>query len=124
MSLVFAHVLQRSHALLKSCAGSTDNLLSEPCFFSSAVSSDPPLCPLLIFHEKKKKTKKIPRFQLSAGCRGISEQPMRRASVKEAAAGPSDVGEGENLSMNPTIYPVQAAENRGKVPYFHFSSHQ
>lgn len=63
-------------------------------------------------------------FQASAGCTGISEQSMREASVKEAAAGPGDVGEGENLSMNPTIYPVQATENREKVPYFHFSSHQ
>lgn len=70
MSLVFAHVLQRSHALLKSCAGSTDNLLSEPCFFSSAVSSDPPLCPLLIFHEKKKKLKKSLGFNWAPGAEG------------------------------------------------------
>lgn len=50
---------------------------------------------------------------------------MRGASVKEAAAGPGDVGEGENLSMNPTIYPARGAENRGeKLPHFHFSSHQ
>lgn len=47
------------------------------------------------------------RFQASAGCAGISEQSMQGASIKEeAAAGPSDVGEGENLGMNPTIYPV------------------
>lgn len=36
---------------------------------------------------------------------------MWGASVKEAAAAElGDVGEGENLSMNPTTYPAQAAE--------------
>lgn len=45
---------------------------------------------------------------------------MRGASVKEAAVSAGDVGEGENLSMNPTIYPVQAAERtEGK---FHIST--
>lgn len=45
---------------------------------------------------------------------------MQGASVQEAAAGPGDVGEGENLCMNPAIYPIQ----REKDPDFHFSSHQ
>lgn len=31
---------------------------------------------------------------------------MREATVKKAAAGPGDVGEGELLRMNLTIYPV------------------
>lgn len=49
------------------------------------------------------------QFQPSTGRRGISEQSMRGASVKKAAAaaGPGDVGKGENLSRNPTIYPVR-----------------
>lgn len=90
----------------KRCTASTDGLLSEPYFFSCAVSSDPPLCPLLIFHEKKKNS-----FSWTLGAEGY--QSNRCASVKEAAAaaaGLGDVGEGEKLSMNPTTYPVQAAD--------------
>lgn len=65
--------------------------------------------------------KKNTLFQASAGCTGISEQSMRGASVKEAAAaaaGPSDVGEGENLSMNPTIYPVQRCREQRESSTF------
>lgn len=46
---------------------------------------------------------------------------MWGASLKEAAAaGPGDVGEGENLSMNPTTYPAQAAERTEEK--FHIST--
>lgn len=37
---------------------------------------------------------------------------MQGASVQEAAAGPGDVGEGENLCMNPAIYPIQTTERK------------
>lgn len=38
---------------LKRCAGSADDLLSEPLFSVCAVSCDPSLCPLLIFLGKR-----------------------------------------------------------------------
>lgn len=76
----------------------------------------PSSVPLINLPWKKK------QFQLSAGWRGISEQSMWGASVKEAAAaaGLGDVGEGENLSMNPTTYPTQAAERTEEK--FHIST--
>lgn len=40
---------------------------------------------------------------------------MQGASVQEAAAGPGDVGEGENLCMNPAIYPIQTTERKIQI---------
>lgn len=40
--------------------------------------------------------------------------------MKEAAVGAADVGEGENLGINPTIYPVHAAERTEEK--FHIST--
>lgn len=117
--LAISHV-RKDHVFfpLKVCR-STDDLLSGLCFFSSAVSSDSVLCPLLIFHGKN--TQPHP----STGCRGTSEQSMRVASVKEAAVGCWWCRWRWESHSESTIYPVQAAEeNRGKVPHFHFSSHQ
>lgn len=106
LRLRFPHVMQISHALLKRVQ------VLQTTFSMYCVSFHLPFlaAPLLIFFGKNK--------TLSTGRKGTSEQSMRGASVKEAAAGPGDVGEGENLSVNPTIYPVQAAENRGKSSIF------
>lgn len=43
---------------------------------------------------------------------------MREAAVKKAAAGPGDVGEGELLRMNPTIYPAPRCREQRESAIF------
>lgn len=108
-----------AHMLFQRCAGSTDDLFSEPSFFSSAFPSDPPLCPLLIFHGKKKHSVSAER-RVHEDIRAIDA----RSSCKQSSGRLQVMWAKVRLSMNPTIYPAQAAQNRGNVPYFHSSIHQ
>lgn len=43
---------------------------------------------------------------------------MRGASVKKTTASRDDVGEGENHSMNPTLYPVQHCREQRESSIF------
>lgn len=108
----FAHVMRGSHALLKVCGVYRRPSLWTVFLFICRFQR-PSAVPLINLPWKKNTG-----FQASAGCWGISEQSMRGASVKEAAAGPGDVGEGENLSMNPTIYPVQRCREQRESSIF------
>lgn len=105
--------MRRSHVLLKVC-----RVYRRPSLWTVFLCicrfQRPSSVPLINLPWEKKNT----RLQPSTGCRGISEQSMRGASVKKAAAGPGDVGEGENLSMNPTIYPVRRCREQRESSIF------
>lgn len=116
-SLPFSHRTQPSHVLLKvyeiQGRRSAWTMFLFICRFQRRFS-----VPLILLPWRKKKQNKKLGFNLGTRCRGIPEQSMWGACVQNATAGPDDVGEGENHSMNPALYPVQHCREQREISVF------